>query len=418
MNKYRLIFFIIINFLSQSVLFAQTDVKQDSIKNISTIGGTEELNKEVKIKDEISPLDISKNRGLYIITPDKKMQLRILGSMRFSTFYDNTEMPMKSTFSTYYIPDKNQKILNFHNSLSQTRIGFEVTRAALNHTVFIRIETDFDGIGNSYRIRHAYGQIGGFLVGKTWSLFSNVSDMPATVDKNGPTGAISPLNPQIRYGENYTNFSWALGLEYSEPDIYQLNYDSLNVNYSTVQVFPDAIGRIGLHGAFGSIKLSLLLNSLSIKNKDLAVDNSLGYGASLSGKINITNGHKLYFQTAFGKSISHYMSIFSNTGQDAVYNPKTEKFENLYSMGSYITYGYDWNPKISTNASLGVARIHNLDFQSGDVYKNSFSASVDAFWRVIDGARIGISYLYGRRTNKDNSTQNASRIWVLYYYDF
>ena len=418
MNKYILILFIVISSTPQSVLFAQTVVETDTITNISTVGGLEKIEKGSTVKDEVSPLDITKNRGLYIITQDKKMQLRILGSMRFSTFYDNLEMPLKGTFSTYYIPNNDKKIINFHNSLSQTRMGFEVTRATLNHNIFIRIETDFDGVGNSFRIRHAYGQIGGFLVGKTWSLFSNVSDMPATVDKNGPTGAISPLNPQIRYGESYNNFSWAVGLEYSEPDIYQLNYDTLNVNYSTVQVIPDVTGRIGLHGEFGSIKLSFLLNSLSIKNTDLAVDNSLGYGASLSGKINIINRHKLYFQAAFGKSISHYMSVFSNTGQDAVYNSNTKEFENLYSMGSYITYGYDWNPKITTNASLGTARIYNLDFQTGDVYQNSVSASVDAFWRIIDGARIGVSYLYGRRTNKDNSTRSANRIWVLYYYDF
>ncbi len=393
-------------------------MKNDTITKTSTIGSSEEILTEGIVKDEVSPLDISKNRGLYIITQDKKMQLRILGSMRLSTFYDDKIMPIKNTFSTYYIPDTEQKTINFHNSLNQTRIGFEITRATLNHDVFIRIETDFDGLGGSFRIRHAYGQIGSFLVGKSWSLFGNVSDMPATVDKNGPTGAISLLNPQLRYGKHYKKFSWAVALEYSEPDIYQLNNDTLGTNYSTVQTLPDVTGRIGLNGDFGSIKLGLLLNTLSIKNKDLSIDNSFGYGASLSGKLNIHKGHKLYFQTAFGKSISHYIATFDGTGLDATYNPNTEEFENLYVMGSYVTYGYDWNPKITTNASLGMARIYNLDFQPDDAYQNSTNFSIDAFWRVIEGARIGISYLHGIRTNKDNSTRSANRIWVLYYYDF
>ncbi len=205
-------------------VIGQTNDSQDTTKAVINMNKSSEvMTEDTVVKQEVSPLDISKNRGLFIVTPNGKMQLRILGSVRFSAFYDVVELVTKNTFNTFYIPTgkNNYKIANFHNSLNQTRVGFEVTRLTHNnHTVFIRIETDFSGPGGRYRIRHAYGQYGGFLMGQTWSLFSNVSDLPVTVDKNGPTGSISPLHPQIRYGRDYKNFNWAVALEYLLPDLY------------------------------------------------------------------------------------------------------------------------------------------------------------------------------------------------------
>ena len=413
--------FFILSFMLSSFAVGQAGDTQDTAKAVVNMNKTTEvLSKDTVVEQEVSPLDISKNRGLFILTRDKKMQLRILGSVRFSAFYDNVELPTKSTFNTYYIPtgSNNHKIPNFHNSLNQTRLGFEITRATKEGTVFIRIETDFAGPGGRYRIRHAYGQIGGFLLGQTWSLFSNVSDQPVTVDKNGPTGNISLLNPQIRYGRSYKKMSWAVGLEYSLPDLNHPVFDTIEAAFLTVQMIPDFTGRIDAHGKFGSIQLSVLAKNVTIKENDSTVSNSLGTGASLSGKFDVTQKQKVYFQFASGRSIAHYITTFSGAGQDAVLNPETNKYENLYSMGGFLSYGVDWNDRISTNLSVGMAKIFNKSFQPGNAYRNSLSASVDAFWRVIPGARIGVSYTYGQRWNKDNSTGRASRVWALFYYDF
>lgn len=418
---YKSVFGILLNVMLISSVFGQADNKQDTAKAvIKTNKTTQKIITDTLVKQEVSPLDISKNRGLFIMTHDGRMQLRILGSVRFSSFYDFVELPIKTTFNTYFIPvgDDNSKILNFHNSLSQTRIGFEVTRKTTNRTVFIRIETDFDGPGDKFHIRHAYGQVGGLLVGQTWSLFSNVSDLPTTVDKNGPTGSIAPLTPQIRYGKKYQNLSWAVGLEYSLPDLYHLASDTIGNGFSTVQMIPDIVGRIGTHGNFGSIQLSLIVNSMTTKDANSKISNSFGFGASFSGKLNLTEKQKLYFQLAYGKSIAHYITTFDGAGQDAVFNPEANKFESLYSMGGFLSYGYNWSEKISSNLSFGSAEIYNIGFQPDNAYRNSLSASVDTFWSVIEGARIGLNYSYGQRWDKDDATGQAGRVWALFYYDF
>ncbi|MGB5236101.1 MAG: hypothetical protein WBN59_00610, partial [Flavobacteriaceae bacterium] len=74
-------------------------------------------------KQEVSPLDIADDRGIYILTKDGNMQLRILGSVRFALNDDFAILPVQKTFNTYYIPvgADNVKINNFNSSLGQTR---------------------------------------------------------------------------------------------------------------------------------------------------------------------------------------------------------------------------------------------------------------------------------------------------------
>jgi len=147
---------------------------------------------------EDAALDIGQNRGLFIVTPGGEMQLRILGSVRYLLVYDDTKMERKNSFNTYDIPvgEFSQRLPNYYNGLQQSRLGFEITRKTDKGNVFIRLETDFAG-PNGFRIRHAYGQYQNFLFGQTWSLFSQVSFLPATVGFGGPTGSIAVRSPRF-----------------------------------------------------------------------------------------------------------------------------------------------------------------------------------------------------------------------------
>lgn len=372
-----------------------------------------------EVKAEVSPLDIMANRGLYIMTPNGKMQLRILGSVRFSVLYDNVDFSNKKNFNTYYIPtgSNHVKLPNFSSSLGQSRLGFEVNRKLEEKNVFIRLEMDFNGNNESFRIRHAYGQMGSFLVGQTWSLFSNVSSMPTMVDGNGPTGSVTLRTPQVRYSRtNNKGTHWAVAMEYSSPD---LNSQEIESSRSTsVQLIPDFTGRIVREGIFGEVQLSTVITSISMKDTTNKVTSSFGIGGSLSGTIDLTKKHKVLYQVTYGRSISHFITTFNGTGTDAIYNPETGKLESLTSLGTFASYGWHWTDDITTNASGGYAHLQNKSYQSGDAFKNSMSLSLDSFWTIVEGARIGLEYVYGHRWDKDGNSGGASRVWALFYYDF
>ena len=403
--------------LTAGLVFAQDPDTSKTM--ISSTGPSEQFKADTLVKRELSPLDIGKDRGLYIVTSDGKMQLRILGSVRYSLLYDNIDFPVKKSFNTYYIPtgEDNVKILNFSNSVNQSRFGFEVTRKLETTEVFIRLESDFNGGSGQYRIRHAYGQVNQFLVGQTWSLFSNVSSLPAMVDGDGLTGSISLRTPQIRYsGTSKKGIRWAAAIEYSTPDLSIQDFDTSGV--STVQVIPDVTGRFVWEGVLGIVQLSGVFNTISKRDVNYNISNTFGLGASLSGTANIPGKHELLYQIAYGKSISHFFSTFSGTGNDAVFNPESQEFESLYSFGGFLSYGLDWIQNVSINLSFGYAQLFTKDYQPDDSYRNSISLALDSFWTITEGARLGLEFAYGQRWNKNGETGQASRISALFYYDF
>ncbi len=120
-------------------LFALDLIAQTSVQSVSTNSPADTLNNDSLKVVEDAPLDIGQNRGLFIVTPDGKMQLRILGSVRFLLVYDNIDLYSKSSFVTFEIPtgDQNKTFPNYYNDLNQTRLGFEITRKTELGNLFV-----------------------------------------------------------------------------------------------------------------------------------------------------------------------------------------------------------------------------------------------------------------------------------------
>ena len=231
------------------------EIGEEGVKTIVTSLASDTLQSDTLKIIEDAPLDIAQNRGLFIVTPDKKMQLRILGSVRYLVVFDNINLPSKNDLNTSQIPtpSSGQKIPNYYNGLDQSRLGFEITRSTPNGNVFIRLETDFAG-SNGFRIRHAYGQMNRFLLGQTWSLFSHINALPSMVDFSGPTGSVVVRTPQIRYSSANLigKMNFAFGLEYFPPDLDIP--DSLQIE--AFQLIPDITVRADRTFDWGSAQLS------------------------------------------------------------------------------------------------------------------------------------------------------------------
>ncbi|MDH4090883.1 MAG: DcaP family trimeric outer membrane transporter [Cyclobacteriaceae bacterium] len=407
--------------MTSTLCFGQEDTGpvQDSAKvvvSIQTADSKMEQDTAVQ-KREDSRLDITQDRGLYILAEENKLQLRILGSVRFSAFYENKNLNNKNVFSTFEIPTgaKDINIPNYYNSLSFSRLGFEVTRKTLNGNIFIRLETDFAGPGNTFRIRHAYGQYGRWLIGQTWSLLTNASSLPATVDPGGPTGAISSRTPQIRYSLKISErFGFSAAFEYSLPDY--ASPDSLQITF--VQTIPNLTARINREGKYGSFQLGGIFAPIAGYDPDGNKNNSFGYGTSLSGTFELKHSDEILFQGTFGRAISHFINPFQGQGQDMAYDPQTAEFKGLTSAGGFVSYGHHWPRNISSYFSFGMSSIINNSLQVGDDFDYSYSFSGNAFWKIVEGLRIGVEYMYGQRFNIDHSNGNANRTWILFYYDF
>ena len=133
-----------LTFLMFLTIIHVTIAQQDSVQVIVSSFPADTLRSDTTKIIEDAALDIAQNRGLFIVTPDRKLQLRIVGSVRYLAAYDNRKLESKNAFSTFEIPVGVQSVRfpNLYNGLDQTRLGFEVTRRTDAGNVFVRLETD------------------------------------------------------------------------------------------------------------------------------------------------------------------------------------------------------------------------------------------------------------------------------------
>ena len=384
---------------------------------IGSDGSSDSLNMDMTKIIEDAALDIAQDRGLFIVTPDRQMQLRILGSVRYLVVYDDTDLQAKNSMITYEIPvgDPSQDIPNYYNGLSQSRLGFEVTRKTEKGNVFVRLEMDFAGI-TGFRIRHAYGQYHQFLFGQTWSLFSQITSLPATVGFGGPTGSISVRTPQVRFTSRniFPASILSLGLEYFKPDIFVPD----TIASKSFQAIPDITARIEKPVKWGSLQLSGIIPTLSGRSEEGKMVFRPGWGVSFSTVINSWAGGKWYFQAAGGQAIARFFNDLSGQGLDLMINPETQKPHLPYTFGTYITYEHHWTAKVFSNFTYGLLMLEKIDFNPDDTYNRGNNFRINTFWSIVEGSRLGFEYIYAFRKNKDGAKGSANRLNLLFYYDF
>ncbi|MBN3520670.1 hypothetical protein JYB62_11735 [Algoriphagus lutimaris] len=365
---------------------------------------------------ETAPLDIADDRGLYIRTADGKIQLRILGSVRYLGVFDLLNLSSKNSFRTDEIPTGalNKAFPNYYNGLDQTRLGFEVTRKTEMGDVFIRLETDFAG-ENGFRIRHAYGQFGQFLFGQTWSLFSHVNALPAMVDFAGPTGSNVTRTPQARYSvpKTFLGANLAVGLEYIIPNLALPD----SVTSQTFQLFPDITSRLDKIYPWGSVQLSGIIPMLSGRSPSGRLILKPGWGISGSTVIDSWKNGKWYFQGVIGQAITRYFNDLDGIGSDFVIEPGV-KIRSPLSLGLYGTYEHNWRKNIYSNFTAGLLQIETYEFTLDNAYKNGYSFRVNTFWDLAEGAKVGGEAIWGKRQDNDRQKGNALRLNILFYYDF
>jgi hypothetical protein len=384
---------------------------------ISSDGLPDSMNMDKTKIIEDAALDIGQDRGLFIVTPDQKMQLRILGSVRYLLVYDNTDLPSKNSLITYQLEvgDETQGIPIYYNGLSQSRLGFEVTRNTDQGNVFIRLETDFAGV-QGFRIRHAYGQYKRLLFGQTWSLFSHITSLPATAGFGGPAGSISVRTPQIRYTSRKVlrGSILSLGLEYFKPDIFIPD----SITAKSFQAIPDITARIEKPLNWGSFQLSGILPILSGRSEEGSLVFRPGWGVSFSAVINSWVGGKWYFNTAGGQAITRFFNDLSGQGLDVLYNPETQKSYLPYTFGTYITYEHHWTAKLFSNFTYGLLIYQKEDFTPEDTYYQGNNFRLNTFWSIVEGSRLGFEYIHALRKNKNAAIGATTRFNLLFYYDF
>ena len=162
-----------------------------------------------------------------------------------------------------------------------SRFGFESSTPTSAGTFNTKLEMDFYGYSsgnrNRLRVRQAYGEYAGFLIGQTWSTFMDLDNLPETVDFNGPIGAPFSRRTMIRYayGDAKAGYKFTVALEDPEDQF---------GGGSTHERLPQVVLRYDQSFDWGAINL----RGLAHEKRSLTATRR-GYGVGVGGSYKITD---------------------------------------------------------------------------------------------------------------------------------
>ena len=321
------------------------------------------------------------------------------GTAPGDTFTNLAEQPLNSSN-----PETGKTVLTAQTS----RFGFETsTPTALGpfHTV---VEGDFYAYcgsecnRNRLRLRHAYGEYAGWLVGQTWSTFMDLDDIAETADFNGPVGTPFSRVPMVRYTWNTpTGFSFKGALENGSDGAKRPNlvlvagksFDdgAVNARFIAHEQRSGALSTNGTgFGVGGSYKLTGDLTLMGQYAKvDGDADNALMIGANYP-TVDPVSGSLL-----LDKSAGYALGLTN------VFNPKWR---------ASLVYGHvesQWNANDPYALAVGPLGNKKLD-----------QLHLNFFYTPLKNVDLGAEYIQGKRTTYSGEVGDLSRLNLLGRYSF
>jgi hypothetical protein len=316
----------------------------------------------------------------------------------------------------------------------QTRFGVRASTPTSAGPIKTQFEFELFGTGvdagqTTFRLRHAFGELGRIGVGQTWSPFMDIDVFPNSLEYWGPNGMVFFRNIQVRYMAVYGASRVAVALERpgasGDGGIYadRIELDDIRPHFPVPDL--SAEGRLG--GKWGYVELAGMLryigwDDVGTDTFDLEGD-AVGWGLNLSSNLKFGRSDVLRLQAVYGEGVQNYMNdapadigIASNPG-GAPEAPVTG--EALPLLGLVAFLDHTWSRRFST--SLGYSRldIENSDLQAADAFKSGQYALVNLLYYPIDNVLMGIEGQWGHRdNNSDGFDSDDWRIQLGFKYNF
>lgn len=280
------------------------------------------------------------------------------------------------------------------------------------------IEGDFAGSGNTFRLRHAYGQWRKLVIGQTWSTFSDPEAEPDDIDFEGLNAISLFRQVQVRWTQALAeNLNFSFSIENPEPSV---------TGAAGVSLMPDLIGRIrwepkgharGHHllESLGHTQACVILRTITAEpvdqpNQTITVG---GFGGNWSGALTPRwdVDAKIKFAVYGGTGIGRYIQdLAALGGQDAVYDSTTNTLEALTVLAAYMGYEWEWSTVIRSTVTYGYVVVENLDIQAQDSLHHTNRATANVTWSPVQRIDIVLEFLTGLRANKDHQRGRASQV--------
>jgi hypothetical protein len=379
--------------------------------------------------------DSTKNKTATTQAAQKRPNLEIYGFILTDVIYDFKQMdpnwydvPRPSKLPSY----KNQYGADgqLYFSVRQTRFGMKSYVPTPLGPLTTLFEFDLFGSGadagqTTFHLRHAYGELGKFGVGQTWSPFVDIDVFPNDLEYWGPNGMANIRSLQVRYMPIQGDSKLTIALEKPGGTADEGQYANMVELKNVIPVFhlPDLTAEYRYALPWGYVELAGVLRKLQWKDLDTSgVDYSgseVGWGLNLSSRIKVFKEDMIHLQLIYGHGIESYM-------RDAPSDVGIKKREDnsiegvaLPITGFVGFYDHTWNKKLSSTIGYSVVKIDNANGQLPSAFKEGDYAITDLIYSPVNNMILEIELQYLRRKNfSDGWTATDPRIQFSFKYNF
>ena len=289
--------------------------------------------------------------------------------------------------------------------------------------------TGVDAGQTTFRLRHAWGELGAFGAGQYWSPFTDPDVFPNSLEYWGPTGIAWFRNVQLRYtpiDDAHQTFIVALERPGASGDggIYADRIELQNIrprfplpDFSAAYKTKQGWGYLRVAGQLRWLKWDDVLDDAF----DLS-GSATGWGVNVSSNVNVTKKDVLRLALVVGEGIQNAMNdspidvgLQNNTGN--AITPVLGKPIPL--VGTHIFLDHTWNSQFSSAIGYGRQDNDNTDAQAPDAFRVGQYALGNILYTPVPNAMIGAELQWGRRENfSDGFQSDGLKLQFSFKYNF
>lgn len=302
-------------------------------------------------------------------------------------------------------------------SASQTALFFTLLgrRNGVRYSIYVQ-----GGVKNkSFVLKKAYVKLNDFTLGLAGTTFEDGDAIVPTVDAAGPNGQVGKSQIVGRYFHTFRNgISLGAGVEF--PSSSQNVVD--NQTEACKDYIPDiaALVQYGWNGGNSHVRLSGLMRTMTYRNLLTSSNhNVVGWGAQVSGMINVAQPLTIYFTGLVGQGVGSYQGDLSEGDYDLVGEAgKPGKMVAPLCMGLTAGIQYNFTRKVFACIGLGETQYYQKHRLADDQYRYGLYGAANVFWKITPRFLAGVEYVVGKRMNFDGAHAGANRIDAMLSYSF
>lgn len=322
---------------------------------------------------------------------------------------------------------------NFFSSVRQSRLGFKtdtLTKLGDLKTIF---EFELFGVGEdagqtTFRLRHAWGELGQFGAGQYWSAFMDIDVFPNSIEYWGPNGMVLYRNVQARWTP-WSDGDSRLAISLERPGgsgdggkfADRVELEDVSGDFE----LPDLATHFRWAQGWGHVQVAGILRQIKWKdNNDDQFDLSgsdTGWGINLSGNYKL-GPHVLRGSVVYGEGVQNYMND-ATVDIGVVENPsnpnKPIKGEAIPVLGVVAFMDLNWSDKWTSTIGYSYQDNDPTNGQADSSFKKGQYALANVLWHPVPNFFVGPEIQWAKRDNfRDGFSSDNYRFQFSAKYNF